>query len=622
MEWFADFARVSFGGIEKVFDVSSVFCEFNLGGNFIQIKWYGVIIAFGFILAALFGGRIAYTWRMDLSKMIDVLIYGTFGGIIGARAYYVIFEWDYYRLNPAEIFQIWNGGLAIYGGIIGGLIAAFITCKIEKLNFMNLLDLVGMSLLIGQGIGRWGNYANQEAFGTFTNGNYGMMSKKVAAYVAMNPDKFGLEGVYDIPEYIAENNLYVHPTFFYEFVWCMVGFGLLYLCLKKFRKFSGQLFLSYGVWYGLGRMFIEGLRTDSLYIGSTGIRVSQLLSAAIVLVCGVILVGMLIKVKKHPVKIEGVDYFPADAAKTLKERRAEKQKNLPNKSTFTKKKRIKKMAEIICGKTVSAAKRLDIKNRVEELKNKGVTTGLAVIIVGNNSASRVYVNNKKKACEEVGIESFEFALPEETTQEELLNLIDKLNNDSKVDGILCQLPLPSHIDEQAVINSIDPKKDVDAFHPENVGHIMIGDYTFLPCTPAGIMEMLKFYNIDVKGKKCVVIGRSNIVGKPMAMLLLKENGTVEICHSRTENLKEETLTADILVAAVGKAYFVTEDMVKEGAVVIDVGMNRNDEGKLCGDVDFDNVKEKASFITPVPGGVGPMTITMLLENTVRAASQK
>lgn len=280
------------------------------------------------------------------------------------------------------------------------------------------------------------------------------------------------------------------------------------------------------------------------------------------------------------------------------------------------------MAEIICGKTVSAAKRLEIKKRVEELKNKGISTGLAVIIVGNNSASRVYVNNKKKACEEVGIESFEYALPEETTQEELLGLIDNLNNDDKVDGILCQLPLPSHIDEQAVINSIDPKKDVDAFHPENVGHIMIGDYTFLPCTPAGIMEMLRFYNIDVKGKKCVVIGRSNIVGKPMAMLLLKENGTVEITHSRTENLKEETLTADILVAAVGKAYFVTEDMVKDGAVVIDVGMNRNEEGKLCGDVDFEKVKEKASFITPVPGGVGPMTITMLLENTVRAASQK
>ena len=276
------------------------------------------------------------------------------------------------------------------------------------------------------------------------------------------------------------------------------------------------------------------------------------------------------------------------------------------------------MAEIISGKVVSAAKREEIKERVAKLNEQGKQVGLAVIIVGNNSASRVYVNNKKKACAEVGINSFEYALPEETTQAELLNLIARLNNDKKVNGILCQLPLPSHIDEQAVINAIDPSKDVDAFHPFNVGHIMIGDYTFLPCTPAGIMEMLKFYNIDVRGKKCVVIGRSNIVGKPMAMLLLKENGTVEICHSRTKNLKEETLSADILVAAVGKAYFVTADMVKDGAVVIDVGMNRNEEGKLCGDVCYEEVEKKASFITPVPGGVGPMTITMLLENTVRA----
>lgn len=276
------------------------------------------------------------------------------------------------------------------------------------------------------------------------------------------------------------------------------------------------------------------------------------------------------------------------------------------------------MAEIISGKVVSAAKRREIKERVAKLNEQGKQVGLAVIIVGNNSASRVYVNNKKKACEEVGINSFEFALPEETTQEELLALISKLNGDDKVNGILCQLPLPSHIDEQAVINSIDPSKDVDAFHPFNVGHIMIGDYTFLPCTPAGIMEMLKYYNINVSGKKCVVIGRSNIVGKPMAMLLLKENGTVEICHSRTNNLKEETLSADILVAAVGKAYFVTADMVKDGAVVIDVGMNRNEEGKLCGDVCYEEVEKKASYITPVPGGVGPMTITMLLENTVRA----
>ena len=279
------------------------------------------------------------------------------------------------------------------------------------------------------------------------------------------------------------------------------------------------------------------------------------------------------------------------------------------------------MAELMNGKTVSAAKRAELKERVIDLNNQGVQVGLAVIIVGNNSASRVYVNNKKKGCEEIGVNSYEYALPEETTQEGLLALIDELNNDSKVNGILCQLPLPAHIDEQAVINAINPEKDVDAFHPFNVGHIMIGDYTYLPCTPAGIMEILKFYNISVAGKKCVVIGRSNIVGKPMAMLLLKENGTVQICHSRTENLAEETSKADILVAAVGKADFVTADMVKNGAVVVDVGMNRNSEGKLCGDVCFDEVEKKASYITPVPGGVGPMTITMLLENTVRSAEK-
>lgn len=279
------------------------------------------------------------------------------------------------------------------------------------------------------------------------------------------------------------------------------------------------------------------------------------------------------------------------------------------------------MAELMNGKTVSAAKRAELKERVTALNNNDIQVGLAVIIVGNNSASRVYVNNKKKGCEEIGINSYEYALPEETTQVELLTLIDELNNDSKVNGILCQLPLPAHIDEQAVINAINPEKDVDAFHPFNVGHIMIGDYTYLPCTPAGIMEILKFYNISVAGKKCVVIGRSNIVGKPMAMLLLKENGTVEICHSRTKNLAEETSQADILVAAVGKADFVTADMVKDGAVVVDVGMNRNAEGKLCGDVCFDEVEKKASYITPVPGGVGPMTITMLLENTVRSAEK-
>ena len=336
MEWFADFTRVYFGGISSGFDVSSVFCEFNIGSNVIQIKWYGVIIALGFTLAALFGGRIAYTWRMNLSKMIDVLIYGTFGGIIGARAYYVIFQWDYYKLNPSEIFEIWNGGLAIYGGIIGGLIAAFITCKIEKLNFLNLLDLVGMSLLIGQGIGRWGNYANQEAFGVFTNGNYGMMSDKVVAYIIRNSDKYGLEGVPDIAGFIEEKNLYVHPTFFYEFAWCMIGFGLLYLMLKKCRKFSGQLFLCYGIWYGTGRAIFEGLRTDSLYIGNTDIRVSQVLSLAIVAVCAIVLVANLIKVHKNPRGIEGVDYFPEDAGKLISEIKAEKAKKAEEEANKNK----------------------------------------------------------------------------------------------------------------------------------------------------------------------------------------------------------------------------------------------------------------------------------------------
>ncbi len=324
MEWFADFARVSFGGIENTFDVSSIFCEFAVGSNVIQIRWYGVIIALGFTLAALFGGRIAYTWRINLSKMVDVLIYGTFGGIIGARAYYVIFQWDYYKLNPVEIFEIWNGGLAIYGGIIGGIIAGFITCKLEKLNFYNLLDLVGMSLLIGQGIGRWGNYANQEAFGVFTNGKYGMMSDKVADYITRYPEKYGLKGIPDIAGFIESNDLYVHPTFFYEFVWCMIGFGILYLILKKFRKFSGQLFLCYGIWYGTGRAIFEGLRTDSLYIGSTDIRVSQVLSMAIVVVCAIVLVVNLAKLRKNPKPIEGVDYFPPDAAKYISEIKAEK----------------------------------------------------------------------------------------------------------------------------------------------------------------------------------------------------------------------------------------------------------------------------------------------------------
>ncbi len=274
---------------------------------------------------------------------------------------------------------------------------------------------------------------------------------------------------------------------------------------------------------------------------------------------------------------------------------------------------------IIDGKAVAKSVRERVAGETAELKKKGVTPGLAVIIVGEDPASQVYVRNKEKACEEVGFFSEKFALPESTTQGELNALVKELNERDDINGILCQLPLPKHLDDKEVINLINPIKDVDAFHPVNVGAIMIGDYNFLPCTPAGVMELIHSTGVDVCGKKAVVIGRSNIVGKPMAMLLLHENATVEITHSRTQNLAEVTAGADILVAAIGKAKFVTADMVKEGAVVIDVGMNRDENGKLCGDVDFEAVTDKCSYITPVPGGVGPMTISMLMQNTLTAA---
>lgn len=277
------------------------------------------------------------------------------------------------------------------------------------------------------------------------------------------------------------------------------------------------------------------------------------------------------------------------------------------------------MAKIIDGKAVSASVKEAVAKEAAALKEKGILVGLAVVIVGNDPASRVYVNNKKKACAACGIESYEYALPEETTEEELLALVEKLNGDPAVNGILVQLPLPRQIDEHRIIEAISPKKDVDAFHAVNVGKIMIGDFDFLPCTPSGCMDLIDSTGVPVEGKRCVVIGRSNIVGKPMAMLLLHRNGTVTICHSKTKNLKEICREADILVAAVGRPNFVTADMVKEGAVVIDVGMNRLENGKLCGDVNFEGVSKVAGWITPVPGGVGPMTIATLMRNTLTAA---
>lgn len=277
------------------------------------------------------------------------------------------------------------------------------------------------------------------------------------------------------------------------------------------------------------------------------------------------------------------------------------------------------MAVLLDGKAAAARVKTEVAEEVEKIKAKGKTVTLAVVIVGNDPASRVYVDNKKKDCAQVGILSEEYALPADTSQGELTALVNKLNSRNNINGILVQLPLPKHLDEKAIINTISTQKDVDAFHPVNVGRIMIGDYDFLPCTPAGVMELINGYGISVDGKDCVVIGRSNIVGKPMSMLLLHKNGTVTICHSHTKNLKEITSRADILVVAIGRANYVTADMVKEGAVVIDVGMNRLPDGKLCGDVDFKAVSQKVSYITPVPGGVGPMTRAMLLKNTIKAA---
>ena len=280
------------------------------------------------------------------------------------------------------------------------------------------------------------------------------------------------------------------------------------------------------------------------------------------------------------------------------------------------------MNKILDGKMLSQKIKDELKLEVAELKRQGINPGLAVILVGDNPASKVYVNSKSKDCIELGMHSEQITLPGETTEAALLELIDKLNNDKSINGILVQLPLPKHINEKSIINAIHPSKDVDAFHPENVGKIMTGDYEFLPCTPAGVMDLIDLSGIDLCGKNCVVVGRSNIVGKPQAMMLLHKNATVTICHSKTQNLNEICKNADVLVAAVGKANLIGKDAVKEGAVVIDVGMNRNAEGKLCGDVNFEQVYDIASYITPVPGGVGPMTRATLMRNTVTAAKKQ
>lgn len=318
MQFFTDYTAVRFTGIDHIFDVYSTFCEFSLFGKEFSIKFYGVIIAFGFLLAVLFGGRMAYKWKLDLNKMLDILLFGTIGGILGARLYYVLFEWEYYRVHLAEIPQIWHGGLAIYGGLIGGILAAYFTCRHNGLNFLKLLDLVGMSFLIGQGIGRWGNYANQEAFGTNTEGFLGMSSAKVTDYIYAHESEFLAKGIPMDP------SLPVHPTFLYESIWCIFSFFVLYLICKKAYKFSGQLILCYGILYGAERAVVEGLRTDSLYIGSTSLRVSQVLSLVLALACLAILIIKLVQLKKNPVPYTPVEELPPELDYQLDTEKAEK----------------------------------------------------------------------------------------------------------------------------------------------------------------------------------------------------------------------------------------------------------------------------------------------------------
>lgn len=322
MTFLTDGTAVKFTGINHVFTVYSTFVEFNIGSSAFSIKFYGLIIALGFLLAVLFGGRMAYKWKMDLNKMLDVLLYGTIGGIIGARLYYVAFEWDYYSQHLSEIPKIWNGGLAIYGGLIGGILAAAITCKADKMDFFKLLDLAGMSFLIGQGIGRWGNYANQEAFGTNTTMPWGMSSAKVTDYILSNQALLAEKGINMSP------NIPVHPTFLYESVWCLLGFLVIYIICRKCYKFSGQLILCYGVIYGAERAVVEGLRTDSLYIGSSNLRVSQLLSMIIAAVCLTILIVKFVSLKKHPKPFSPVEVRETtENSGELKDGKKDKKKN-------------------------------------------------------------------------------------------------------------------------------------------------------------------------------------------------------------------------------------------------------------------------------------------------------
>ncbi len=554
------------------------------------IYWYGIILAFAMLAGLYLCMKQAKHYGLTEDNVMDMVLWAVPCCIIGSRIYYVLFYLDLYRkadgsLDWGAMLRIWDGGLAIYGTVIVGVLVALIYTKRHKIPFFAMTDLAVMGLMLGQIIGRWANFINREAFGTETTLPW-RMKLWVTSYTSIE----------------------VLPTFLYESLWYLIGLLLIVFIVSKGRRFDGENTWFYFLWYGLGRSWIEGLRTDSLYLFNwelfgQRIRVSQALSIVMAAVAAFMLVYNIAVKKRSP---EGL-WVRRKPSRPRPKIGSPRKRRPPMRKT---------MAVRIDGKALAVKVKARAAAAVAELPRR---PGLAVVLVGEDPASQVYVRGKEADCAECGIRSFPYRLPAQTTQAELLTLIDHLNRAPEVDGILVQLPLPEPLEEAAVIEAIAPEKDVDCFHPYNVGRLQAGSPVFLPCTPTGVMEMLREYGISPAGKRCVVLGRSNIVGKPMAALLTQADGTVTLCHSRTPDLAELTRQADILVSAVGRVNFVTADMVKAGAVVIDVAMNRNDAGKLCGDVDFAGVEPIASYITPVPGGVGPMTRAMLMSNIVTAA---
>ena len=566
------------------------------------IYWYGIILAFAMLCGTWLSMHRAKSVGITEDHVLDFVLWATPCCIIGSRTYYVFFNQSLYRtasggFDWGRAVAVWDGGIAVYGTVIAGLLVAFVFSLRRGIPFGALMDTLVYGLILGQCIGRWANFVNREAYGGATDLPWRM--------------RLWFNGANNVPVAVD-----VHPTFLYESLWNLCGLILLLAVISRGRRFDGENAWFYFLWYGLGRTWIEGLRTDSLYLFDwtlfgAPVRVSQALSMCLAAVSALALWVEIRVLRRSPENLyvrqpESRMWFEDDPDTTKRPRREKKRTG-------------DTMAILMDGKALAEKTRARVRQQVSALRRPPC---LAVILVGNDPASQIYVRNKEKDCAECGIQTLPCRLPESISEEQLLTLIWRLNNDTAVDGILCQLPLPPHINASEILRTISPEKDVDCFHPSNIGQLSMGEPVFLPCTPAGIMMLLLEYGIPVRGRNCVIIGRSNIVGKPLGMLLTAADGTVTICHSHTEHLADITRQADILVSATGKAKLVTADMVKTGATVIDVGMNRDENGKLCGDVDFESVSTVAGWITPVPGGVGPMTRARLMENVLTAAKRR